>query len=194
MNRREAVTQVAWILGGVFSAPTLQAMSRWEQLASTETGSSKPGSFLTETQHAIMGRVAELIIPRTNASGVDSPGVDSPGALDVGVPDFMEVMLRDCYGKPAQDLFLTGVGELERKGFLTLSPDQQTAMLTQIEADAQKNSNPSFWLISKELTLLGYFTSEMGIKASFDYQPIPGRFEAIKIKPGQKDFMYGNQA
>ncbi|GAB2539163.1 gluconate 2-dehydrogenase subunit 3 family protein [Spirosoma aerophilum] len=178
------------MLGGVFSAPTLQAMNRWEELGpNRSTGTSHTGKFLTETQHEIMGRVAELIIPRT-----DSSGVVSPGALDVGVPDFMEIMLRDCYKKPAQDTFLSGLGELEKNGFLALQPDQQTTILKKIEADAQKANAPTFWLISKELTLLGYFTSEAGIKASFDYQPIPGKFEAIKIKPGQKDFMYGNQA
>jgi hypothetical protein len=182
MNRRDAVTQVAWILGGVLSAPTIQAMNRWQELGLTST--HRTGTFLTETQHEIMARVAELIIPRT----------DTPGAIDVGVPDFMEVMLRDCYKKPALDTFLTGVDGLEKKGFLTLSTDAQTATLKQIEADTQKDSGPSFWLITKELTLLGYYTSEAGIKASFDYQPIPGKFEAIKINPGQKDFMYGNQA
>ncbi|MBD2757197.1 gluconate 2-dehydrogenase subunit 3 family protein [Spirosoma validum] len=184
MNRREAVTRVAWILGGTFSAPTLQAMSRWEELATKGKLQPQAGSFLTETQQAIVARVTELIIPKT----------DTPGALDAGVPDFMEVMLRDCYKKPAQDTFLAGVVDLERKGFLNLPPDQQTTTLKQIETEAQKSTSPTFWLITKELTLLGYFTSEVGVKASFDYQPIPGRFEAIKIKPGQKDFMYGNQA
>ncbi|GAB3942505.1 gluconate 2-dehydrogenase subunit 3 family protein [Spirosoma harenae] len=184
MNRREAVTRVAWILGGTFSVPTLQAMNRWEQLVVNDKSPARVGSFLTETQREIVARTADLIIPRT----------DTPGALDVGVPDFIDLMLRDCYTKPAQNAFLTGLGELERKGFLTLSPDQQTATLKQVEADSQKSTSPTFWLITKELTLLGYFTSELGVKASFDYQPIPGRFEAIKIKPGQKDFMYGNQA
>lgn len=185
MNRREAVTRTAGLLGGILSAPTLQAMSRGEQLvANGQTPTRTTGAFLTETQREIVARTADLILPRT----------DSPGALDVGVPDFIDLMLRDCYKKPAQDAFLTGLGELERKNFLTLSPDGQAATLKQIEADAQQSSNPTFWLLTKELTLLGYFTSEAGIKASFDYQPIPGKFEAITIKPGQKDFMYGNQA
>ncbi|QKZ14295.1 gluconate 2-dehydrogenase subunit 3 family protein [Spirosoma sp. KUDC1026] len=184
MTRREAVTHVAWILGGVFSAPTIQAMNRWQEMSLSPNAVHQTGAFLTETQHEIMARVADLIIPRT----------DTPGAVDAGVPDFMEVMLRDCYKKPAQDAFLMGVDGLEKKGFLKLSPGEQTATLRQIEADAPKDGSPSFWLITKELTLLVYYTSEAGIKASFDYQPIPGRFEAIKIKPGQKDFMYGNQA
>lgn len=189
MNRREAVAQTAWILGGIFSASTLQAMDRWEQLATNPGAHSATSAFLTDTQREIVARVADLIIPR-----VDTPGDRSPGANDVGVPTFIELMLRDCYKQPAQNAFLTGVVGLERKGFLSLPADQQTNLLKQLEGDALKDTAPTFWMITKELTLLGYFTSEAGIKASFDYQPIPGKFEAIKIKPGQKDFMYGNQA
>ncbi|UFH52084.1 gluconate 2-dehydrogenase subunit 3 family protein [Spirosoma sp. KNUC1025] len=183
MNRREAVAQTAWILGGVLSAPTLQAMNRWEELTKRKKTGWNATSLLNETQREIMARVTDLILPHT----------DTPGALDVGVPDFIEIMLRDCYKKPAQDTFLAGLGLLEQKGFLALPPDQQTATLKQVEADAQKSSDLTFWQMIKEQTLLGYYTSEAGIKASFDYQPIPGKFEAIKIKPGQKDFMYGNQ-
>lgn len=182
MNRRDAIAHTAWLLGGVFSAPTLQAMNRWEQV-SAQADSTRV-SFWAESQRAILERMADLIIPRTN----------TPGALDVGVPAFMELMVRDCYTKPAQATFATGLAALDNSQFLTLNPEQQTAALKQLEAESQKSTTPTFWLMAKELILLGYYTSEAGIKASFDYQPIPGRFEAIKIKPGQKDFMYGNQA
>lgn len=183
MNRREALARTAWILGGALSAPTLHAMNRWEKMVTKQMAPGQGNAILSEAQQAITSRVAALIIPRT----------DTPGALDVGVPGFIELMLRDCYQKPAQIAFLTGLGELENKKFLTLSTDRQINLLQQIEADAGKASGPAFWRIVKELTLLGYFSSEEGIRASFDYQPIPGRFEAIKIRPGQKDFMYGNK-
>lgn len=169
-------------MGSALSGPTLHAMNRWET-AGKQTVPGQNDPFLNETRKAIAARVADLIIPRT----------DTPGAIDTGVPDFIELMLRDCYEKPAQHTFLTGLGQLEQKEFLTLSPGRQTEMLRRIEADAKKAKGPTFWRIIKELTLLGYFSSEAGIKASFDYQPIPGRFEAIKIRPGQKDFMYGHK-
>ncbi|MVM28981.1 gluconate 2-dehydrogenase subunit 3 family protein [Spirosoma sp. HMF4905] len=185
MNRREAVARVAWLMGGTLSAPTLMAMSRWEQVVDDQKTRPETADFrLDDGQREIVARVSDIIIPKT----------DTPGAIDVGVPAFMDVMLRDCYKKPAQDAFIAGVRNLESKNFLTLKPDQQTDVLKQVEASsAPSATSPSFWQIIKEVTLLGYFTSEAGIKASFDYQPIPGRFEAIKIKPGQKDFMYGNQ-
>ena len=34
-----------------------------------------------------------------------------------------------------------------------------------------------FWRLMKELTLTGYYTSEQGLKASFVYEPVPGKFE-----------------
>jgi hypothetical protein len=40
------------------------------------------------------------------------------------------------------------------------------------------------------LTLIGYFTSEGGIKASFDYVQIPSKLEVIKLKPNQKAYAY----
>jgi hypothetical protein len=52
------------------------------------------------------------------------------------------------------------------------------------------NVGVPFWRLMKELTLLGYYTSEKGIAGSFIYEPIPGKFEAIKIKPGQKSYQY----
>ncbi|AUD04589.1 gluconate 2-dehydrogenase subunit 3 family protein [Spirosoma pollinicola] len=184
MNRREALSRVSLMLGGTLSAPTLLAFDRWSQ--TTPENRKTGASILNEEQREVIARVAELIIPKT----------DTPGAIDAGVPAFIEVMLRDGYTKSVQDVFLTGLGNLAGKGLLTASPDQQTTLLKQLEANALANAKAgtvSFWQLIKELTVWGYFTSEAGIKSSLDYQPIPGKFEAIKIKPGQKDFMYGNQ-
>jgi hypothetical protein len=47
-----------------------------------------------------------------------------------------------------------------------------------------------FWRLMKELTLIGYFTSEVGIKDSFEYVPIPGNLVHVKLKNGQKVFAY----
>jgi hypothetical protein len=109
---------------------------------------------------------------------------------------------------------MEGIVDLEKKNFLSLSKDEQVNVLKQVEQDTKelmklynvkqvkvgdnvdkesmdaKAKGVPFWRLMKELTLTGYFTSEAGIKASFIYEPIPGKFEAIKIKPGQKSFAY----
>nr|WP_295935058.1 gluconate 2-dehydrogenase subunit 3 family protein [uncultured Dyadobacter sp.] len=202
MNRRTAITHVAAMLGGALSAPTLLAMNRWESRVPSE---SFPTEFsLTGNQKLIVAEVAEMIIPRTT----------TPGAKDVGVPAFIVMMLQDCYKTPEHKSFVEGLSKLEGKQFLNMNPEQKTALLQQVEIDsaeemkayqvqqtkmgdnedreqmaAQAKGLP-YWRLMKELTMLGYFTSEEGIKSSFEYVPIPGKLEMIKMKPNQKSFAY----
>jgi hypothetical protein len=198
-NRREAVSRIAMMVGGAFTAPTLFAMDVKEN-----------GKFLnadlfslTDAQRQIVAAVAEHIIPKTNTAG----------AIDAGVPAFIELMLKDCYKAPEHASFLKGVNDLIKAKFLSQNQDGQVAVLTLLESNTKDmmrsyqqrrmkvgdnvdketlegaNGVP-FWRLIKELTLLGYYTSEKGIEASFVYQPIPGKFEATKLLPGQKSFQY----
>lgn len=202
MNRRTALTHVAALFGGAFSAPTLLAMKQWEDQAPAER---LPAGFtLTETQKLLVAEVAELIIPKTT----------TPGAKDVGVPAFVVMMLQDCYKTPEQKSFLEGLNRLEKMQFLTLNTAQKTEALKQVEIDsveemkayqvqqtkmgdnedreqmAANTKGLPYWLLMKELTMLGYFTSEEGIKSSFEYVPVPGKLEMIRMKPNQKSFAY----
>lgn len=190
------------MLGGAFSAPTLLAMERWE--SSTPSESFLAEFSLTENQKMMVAEVAEMIIPKTT----------TPGAKDVAVPAFIVMMLQDCYKTPEHKSFVEGLNKLEKKGFLAMSTEQKTAVLKQVEIDsaeemkayqvqqtkmgdnedreqmaAQAKGLP-YWRLMKELTMLGYFTSEEGIKSSFEYVPIPGKLEMIKMKPNQKSFAY----
>ena len=48
------------------------------------------------------------------------------------------------------------------------------------------NDKPFFQRM-KELTVTGYFTSEIGATKALEYLPIPGKFEGcIPLKPNQK--------
>jgi len=202
MKRRDAIKSVALMFGGSFSAPTLLAMNRWEMDGISKT---PPVDFsLTENQKMIVAEVAEIIIPKTN----------TPGAKEAGVPAFIVMMLQDCYKTPEHKSFTEGLNDLEKKQFLTMDTSQKTEILKQVEKDsveqmkvyqvqqtkmgdnedreqmaAQAKGLP-YWRLMKELTMLGYFTSEEGIKSSFDYVPIPGKLEMIQLKPNQKSFAY----
>ena len=182
MDRRHALKNVALFLGGTLSAPTLLAMNRWE---SADFNLLKGSDFsLTDVQRKIVAEVAELILPKTS----------TPGAKDAGCPAFIEMMLKDCYKKTEQDNFLAGLVGLEQSKFLSLDAANRTEALKVLEVNTKTMKDASkgtpFWKLMKELTLLGYFTSEVGIKASFDYQPIPGKLEVFKMKPDQKIIVY----
>lgn len=180
MNRREVIKNVALILGGTFSAPTLMAMNHWENV--TKPNTNGVAFSLSETQQKIVVEIAELIIPKT----------DTPGAKEVGVPSFIEMMLKDCYKAPEHQSFLDGLTSMEKVKFLELNTDERRGVLKLLEQETKKITGRTtpFWRLIKELTLLGYFTSEAGLKASFEYVQIPGKLENIKLKPDQKAYAY----
>ena len=204
MNRREALKKAAILLGGTLSTPTLMAMSRWEQKTIPNTEGRGILFNLTEMQRKIVAEVAEMIIPKT----------DTVGAKDVGVPAFIEMMLKDCYLQPEHLSFIEGVTALEQSKFLEMNASNRTETLKKLEADTKimmkarevkqtkmgDNDDKEdmkavpkglpFWRLVKELTLIGYFTSEGGIKASFEYVQIPSKLEVIKLKPNQKAYAY----
>ena len=201
MDRREALAKATLLLGAALSGPTLLALGRW----GNATGLALRDKLsLSVQQKQIIAEVAEMIIPRT----------DSVGAKDVGVPAFIEMMINDCYYSPEHRSFMAGLVEMEGLKFLQMSASQKVETLKQIEQKAKEqmkayNAQPikfgdnqdmeamnavkmglPFWRLMKELTLLGYYTSEAGTKASFEYVPTPGKFELTKLKPGQKTIVY----
>ena len=47
--------------------------------------------------------------------------------------------------------------------------------------------DPGFFPLAKELTMLGYFSSEIGAKQALVYLDVPGKYEACTdLQPGQK--------
>ena len=179
MNRREALQQVAWLMGGAISAPALvgilsgctaKPVAGWRPL------------FLTEEQGALVAEIAEIMIPRT----------DTPGAKDVGIPAFIDVMLKDAYPKEDQDRFIAGLKEFDAQArtqhgqaFMQLDPKQRIALVQTgndtavAAARAYKGEWPQprpFVLMTKELALLGYFTSQVGATQVLQYNPVPGPF------------------
>lgn len=200
MNRRDAIGKVALLFGATFSAPTLLAMQK-AQNSSTNIGAKI--NFNNE-EIAIITAISEIIIPKT----------DTPGATDAKVSPFIQMMLIECYKPLEQNNFKSGIASLQAKSFLTMSDADKTSVLekletaTKIEMEKRNvktvkigdnvdketmdiaSSGVPFWRLIKELTLLGYYTSEVGANASFIYEPIPGKYVATKIVPGQKAYMY----
>jgi hypothetical protein len=197
MNRRDALGRVALLMGGTLSAPTLLAFLEGCKSANdTFTGTIFPFSAERKT---LVSEIAELIIPKT----------DTPGAKEAKVGEFIEKMLLDCYPAKDQDSFHQGLQELEDRNFLKARPAEQIAILKEMEAAAKtamveaaeekkKYSDTGkeytekgvpFFRLMKELTLIGYFTSEPGATLALDYLPIPGRYDGcIDLKPGQSSW------
>ena len=116
-------------------------------------------------QNDLVTVIAELIIPET----------DTPGAKAARVNAFIDKMLTDWFPQDERDHFMAGLATVDTrsqdaygKPFMDATPDEQTELLTAMDAEAMDapggppGSPPPFFRMMKELTLFGYYTSEVG--------------------------------
>ena len=66
--------------------------------------------------------------------------------------------------------------------YLNAELEQRIEMVKEVEASKSK-----FWKMAKELTVFGYFTSEIGCTQALRYEPVPGRYDGnFPYKKGDK--------
>jgi len=177
MDRREALRRTAWIMGGAVSAPAIMGILKG--CAAKPTIDWTP-VFLSADQGTLISQVAEIIIPKT----------DTPGAKDVGVPGFIDQILKECYKKEDQDKFLADLKAFDDEAkkeygdpFIELDAEKQAAFVKKVHDAAVKTDESgtpatrAFILTLKELTMLGYFTSEPGATQVLQYNPVPGAYK-----------------
>jgi len=147
----------------------------------------KPRLF-SEDQAILVGEIAEIIIPRT----------DTPGAKDVGVPAFIDGMIFEVYPADAKENFMKGLAAFNEDAkkeygddFAECTVEQKNAFVKK-QHDAlagNKTDGSQAWYKSggraakpfiidiKELTLVGFFTSESGASKTLQYNQVPGPFK-----------------
>lgn len=135
--------------------------------------------LFTESEVALLNEVGDTIIPET----------DTPGAKAVGIGPFMAMMVLDTYEPKDQQVFKAGIEQLRTgfqqaygHSFMEAKPEERLEYLNklnaQLEADQKSDEPSSYFRMMKELTLLGYFTSEIGATKALRYIETPGRYEA----------------
>jgi hypothetical protein len=210
ISRRDAIQRVTVLLGGValvdsdsVFAALLDAASA-DPLVQETTAAQGVGTFTT-ADVAFLDEVADTILPETN----------TPGAKAARTGAFMALMVTDAYTPRNQQIFRDGMKRLEEAcqrehaaSFVQARPEQRVALLQrfdaerQAELDARKATQRSrapvppspppdapvhFFRLMKELTLLGYFTSEIGYRQVLRYIESPGRYDpCAPHKPGEK--------
>lgn len=181
MDRRELLKRVAYLMGGALSAPAILGALNG---CSRSAGPDWKPALLTQAQADLVAEMADIIIPRT----------ETPGARDVGVIAFIDSMLKDVFKSEDRDRFLAGLNEFEAlasaehgRAFVKLDPEQRRALVQRVHDDAVANTPPvssaappkrPFILMTKELTLLGFFMSEIGATQVLQYEAVPGAYRA----------------
>ncbi len=185
MNRREALLALG---GAAILADPLFAASR---SLHARLGSGTALKVLDPHQNDTVVTIAEMIIPAT----------DTPGATAAKVNEFVDLALSEWLEADERKRFLDGLAEFDdrsrkqfSKDFTTSTPEQQKQLLEQVdgevaglrEADRQgihrePTLSQNFFRMMKRVTLLGYFTSEVGVTQELHNPIIPGRYDGCVL-------------
>jgi hypothetical protein len=169
----------------MLGSPTLRAMAG-------ETPTATPSlALFNERQSQMVSALAEIIIPTT----------DTPGAIAAGTPAFIEMMAADWYTDTERGIFFKGLAALDTycqasfgKSFLEASEEQRIAALrdAELQAAGYKSTGPAgfaaammkyvdehspFFTKIKELTVIGYYSSEVGATQEMAYNPMPMSYQ-----------------
>lgn len=206
MTRREAVQRVTALLGGaaLMGGDRLLALSF--EPAAIELAMAQGTGVFSAADVALLDEVAETILPETS----------TPGAKAAKVGAFMALMVSEAYDERARQVFQQGLRQLDdacRQAhgvpFMEASAAERLSLVEALDREQHAvmedrapkrrvrapgavsgSDEPAhYFRLMKELTLLGYFTSEIGCTRAMRYIESPGRFDpSVPHSPGDKSW------
>jgi glucoside 3-dehydrogenase (cytochrome c) hitch-hiker subunit len=177
MHRREVLS----ILGAVALSPLLAPLSaqeRWSVGAGLHqrlVGHGNRLMALTPAQKATLVALSDTILPTT----------DTPGAVDVGVPEFIDLLLAEWYGDAEKAELLRGLDGLEErsrtvtgKGFAETNPAGRAEFLVTIDGKpGEAGSLEAAYRRLKDAIIFGYVTAKPIATLRSTTPIIPGRYD-----------------
>lgn len=204
LTRRDVMQRVSALLGGaaLIGSDSLTAFS-CDEAARAVAQAQGAGGF-SAADIALLDEIAETILPQTK----------TPGAKAAKSGAFMALMVTDTYTVPAQAVFRDGMRKVDEacRGahgvtFMSATPAQRLSVAEALDreqkaamdarlappvsrAPVQSSSSDEpahFFRMMKELTLLGFFTSEAGMTEALRYIEAPGRYDpCAPYAPGDR--------
>jgi hypothetical protein len=181
MNRREAVRRIALLMGG--------AMVGSQFILSGQTVPGKTAPAFTEDDRALLDEIGDTIIPETSI----------PGAKATGIGAFMIMMVNDTYGEANHATFQAGLGKINDssmakfgKPFAACPAADRKVLANELYAldrahRAKKTDDDSarYFGMMRDLTVLGYYSSEIGCTKAVRYIEVPGAYHGdVPYKKG----------
>ena len=179
INRREAIFRVSAMLGGI--ALVGQTAMLAGCATPQERSTSAANNLFSDSDIELLDEIAETILPETS----------TPGAKSAGVGPFIAMMVADTYYPDDQEIFRKGLQDLQTRSlvnygahFIAIQAAQRLELVQNLDADqhlymeTRSDGMPAhYFRMIKELTLLGYFTSEIGYTQAMRYMETPGRYD-----------------
>ena len=194
MDRRVALKNLTMSIGYAVAAPTLLQILN---ACSSDVDSGWTPVFLSSEEKHIVSHLIDVIIPKTN----------TVGALDVNVPQFLDIMYDEIERESSQKLFKSGAKvfaslftekygvqaidaekpaiyellevyfNLTEKEEQTIFSEQRKSIHKVSRADMDRYSLYKFLISVRYYALFGYYTSEKVGEEVLNYDPIPGHYE-----------------
>jgi len=176
MHRRDALR----FLGAATLAPLLTPLSgsqRWAlgRELHRRLAAGQAGQALSATQMAQLRALADAILPRT----------DTPGGLDVGAPEFVDLLLAEWYPDADRDRLIAGLDALDArcraakgKSFAELDGAARAEFLGTVDGVRGEAASPErAYSTVKEQLIFGFLTSKPIAELVRTTPIIPGRFD-----------------
>jgi len=204
MNRRDAIGRVALIMGGAVIGAEFF-------LSGCKPGgaASNVNDLFTPDNVAFLNEVADTILPTTSSPGAKAANVGQfMGVMvrDCYTPDDQKTFingiakLNDAANKKSGSKFMELT--LQQRTDLLVDLDKEQKEFTSkrdkdLATDKEKHKgeltyvapalSKHYFRMMKELTLLGYFTSEIGATKALRYIAVPGHYDGcVPYKKGDK--------
>jgi hypothetical protein len=193
-TRRQVLQQITAMLGGaaLIGGDSL-AVFTFDDTARATAMVQGAGAF-TAAEIALLDEIAETILPQTS----------TPGAKAAKTGAFMALMVTDTYTDRNQAVFREGLTQVDAAStrahgvsFMAATPAQRLVVAETLDREQKavmdarlapptnraplpSSSNddpPHYFRLMKELALLGFFTSEIGMTQALRYIESPGRYD-----------------
>jgi hypothetical protein len=199
MQRREALRIL--MAGGVLPALSTDVFAFFQEAHPASAYSLRT---LTPHQNDTVVAMIDQILPATG----------TPGAKAARVNEFIDVILTEWATEDERKNFLSGLADVDKnssslfaKDFAAASAEQQIALLRSMDeaaaiARSVRKDRPPFWELEgrdthlqgdffsvfKNMTLHGYYTSEIGFTQELKLEIMPGaQHGCTQLAPGGGD-------
>ncbi len=183
MKRREALSAITILTGG--------ALLTTSGLLQSCNFTDRKRTAITEKDAPLLDEIGETIIPAT---------AGSPGAKAAKIGAYIVLTVNDCYTDTQKNIFIEGLNLFDdacrqqyKTGFEDLSSAQKKEFLIQLDEVAKANNKKAknhpqhYFDMLRQLTIAGYFSSEIGMTKALRYEAVPGRYNGcITVNKGDK--------
>ncbi|MDJ0700001.1 MAG: gluconate 2-dehydrogenase subunit 3 family protein [Woeseiaceae bacterium] len=178
-TRREAILKASAMLGGATLVGQSLMLAGCERSETEVPATEEPqDSLFSDAELRLLDEIAETILPET----------ETPGAKAAAVGPFIALMVTDTYSPEEQEVFTEGLATIDRecqqahgRNFVELSSAERLAIAERLDRERfDAGESIHYFRMLKELSVLGFFTSEVAYNEILEYVETPGRYDGCR--------------